>query len=120
MRELVGIVAVAGVSEAHDIVPLNGCVEPLLSSSRTLNTTVVPTAAVGLVGETFKPTTMGEPTVRVVCPVTPESVAEMTDAPLATPVANPEAFIVAAAVVAEAHVTWPVMSCVVFGPPACV
>jgi hypothetical protein len=59
-------------------------------------------------------------TVRVVCPTTPESVAETTEVPLATPVANPEALIVAAAVVAEAHVTWLVMSCVVFGPLACI
>ena len=59
-------------------------------------------------------------TVRRVCPVIPERVAEMTEVPLATPVANPDALIVAVAVVAEAHVTWAVMSCVVFGPPALV
>ena len=111
------MVAVAGVSEAQVIVPVSGCVEPSLRSSSTLNTAVVPTAAVGLIGETFKPTTTGTPTVSVVWPTTVPSVAVIIEAPLATPVANPEASIVAVAVVTEAQVTWPVMSFVVFGPP---
>ena len=85
-----------------------------------VNCWVAPAAIVGNAGVTaMDMSTFTGVTVRRVCPVIPDSIAETTEVPVATPVANPEALIVAAAVVAEAHVTWAVMSCVVFGPEGC-
>src|SRR5579863_1332887 len=106
------IVAVAAVPDVQVTAPVRGCVSPLLRSSRAVNGTVVPTAAFGFAGATFKPTATAVPTVRVVCPITPLRVAEIADVPLATAVAKPDALIVAVAAVAEAQVTCPVMSCV--------
>src|SRR4029077_19930578 len=67
----------------------------------------------GLTGVTAIDCNAAAVTVSTVEPVMPLNVALIDDVPVPTAVANPAALIVATEVVADAHVTWLVRTCVV-------
>lgn len=73
-----------------------------------VNCSVSPLGRLELAGVTAIDTSVTLLIVSRVDPLIPLSVAEMVDVPADAPRASPAALIVATAVVAEAHVTWPV------------
>ena len=77
-----------------------------------VNCSVVPSGTLGLAGVTAIDCRTAAVTVRTVEPVIPPRVALMVEVPVATAVARPPLEMVATEVVAEAHVTWLVRSCV--------
>jgi hypothetical protein len=104
------MVAAAGVPEAQVTDPVMSF--ELLSEYVPVawNGTVVPTTADGVAGVTAMEVSVAAVMVRVVLPDTLPEVAEMVVLPTATADARPEALMVAAVGVPEAHVTDPVMS----------
>jgi hypothetical protein len=104
------IVATAGVPEAQVTDPVMSFA--LLSEyvPKAWNCTVVPAVADGFAGVTAMDFNVAAVTVRVVLPDMLPDVAEINVVPTATADARPEAPMVAAAGVPEAHVTDPVMS----------
>jgi len=71
---------------------------------------VVPLAIVGFAGVTAIDTRVAGPTVRVVLPVTPLTVALIWEVPWAAPLARPPAVMVATAVLEDAQVAEAVRS----------
>ena len=103
------IVAVAVVAELHVTLPV--MFATLLSEyvPVAVNCCVVPFTIVGFAGVTAIDTSVAGVTVNTVEPEMAPEVALIVEVPAATPVASPPALIVAVAVVAELHVTLPVM-----------
>ena len=110
-------VATVAVADAQVTLSETSCVVASSKKPVAMNCCWVPLAIDGTAGVTAIETRVAAVTVRVVLPFTAPSVAEMTELPVATPVASPNesaAFeIVAVAGVAEAHVTVSLRSCVV-------
>jgi hypothetical protein len=106
------IVATEVAAEAHVAVLLRSCVELSLNVPVAVNCCVVPLAIDGFAGVTAMETSVGGVTVSVVEPVTPFSVAEIEEVPVATAVARPPVLMVATEVVADAHITLLVRFCV--------
>ncbi len=111
-RPPVVIVATLVVTELQVALLVRSCVLKSEKVPVAVNCCVNPLAIEGLAGVTAIEVKVGATTVRVVEPVTPESVALMLEVPVATAVASPAVVIVATLVVAEAHVTVLVRSCV--------
>ena len=114
------IVAVAGVDDAHVTEVVKFCVVPSLYVPVATNCRLVPFAIDGVGGVTAIDTSVAAVTVSVVLPLIPAVAAEMTVVPAATLVARPSEpaalEIVAAAGVADVHVTVAVRFCVVPSP----
>jgi hypothetical protein len=77
-----------------------------------VNWSVSPLGTLGFAGVTAMDSRTAAPTVNTVEPVIPPSVALMVEVPVDNPVASPPLVIVATEVVADAHITWLVRSCV--------
>ena len=107
------MVAVAVVPEAHVTAAVRSRCEPSLYVPVAVNCCVSPAAIEGLAGVTAMLCRVAEVTVSTVEPLTRPNVAVMLDVPTATPWARPPELIVATEVVADAHVTEPVMTAVV-------
>ena len=97
--------AVAGVPEVQATVAEGVCIEPSLHFSWAVKVSELPTATVGVPGETTRETGTGVPlTVKLVLPVTPESEAEINVVPPATAVARPLLEMVATVVMPDVQV----------------
>jgi len=106
------IVATVVSDELHVTVLVIFCVELSLNVPVAVNCCVFPAATDGFAGVTAIDTRVAFVTVSVVDPTTLPLVALIVELPAFTPVAKPEALIVATVVVPDAHVTLPVKSCV--------
>jgi hypothetical protein len=106
------IVATVVVTELHVAVPVKFCVELSENVPVAVNCCFVPFAIEGFAGVTAIDTNVAAVTVKVVDPVMPPETALITLVPVATPVANPPAVIVATVVIAELQVAVPVKFCV--------
>ena len=114
---LLEMVATAGVAEVHVTWLVMSWTVLSEYVPTAVNCFVVPAAMDGPAGVTAMKFSVAAVTVSTVEPVWPDSVAEMLLVPGLAPVARPRdplaLEMVATDVVAEAHVTWLVMSCVV-------
>jgi hypothetical protein len=111
-RPVALIVAMVVSDELHVTVLVTFCVELSLNVPVAVNCCVFPAATDGFVGVTAIDTRVAFVTVNVVDPTTLPLVALIVELPAFTAVARPAALIVATDVVADAHVTLPVRSCV--------
>jgi hypothetical protein len=99
------IVAVEVVPELHVTVPVKFCVEPSLNVPVAVNCWVAPLVIDGFAGVTAIDCNVAAVTVRSVEPEIDDEVAVIVEVPTPTPVASPDALIVAVAVVPDDQVT---------------
>jgi methylglyoxal synthase len=107
------IVAVVVVPEDHVTVLVRFCVVPSLNVPVAVNCCVAPLAIDGFAGATAIDCNVAAVTVSKVEPEIDDDVAVIVEFPTPTPVARPDALIVAVVVVPEDHVTVLVRFCVV-------